>query len=440
MYRSFPHRLRSFCAVLLSLALPAAAAAETHSFTLSEALDAAREADPAVRRAALDVARARGDAEARWNLLLPDLELGGTLSRASFEEEPLSPWSAGFSASASLGLSPALDRRMAARSQALEAAVIELQRAEVELARRVQERFYAVLLEQRRIAIAEQNVALAGQQLERVRARYEQGRASELELLEARAAAIGRRPELLSRRRSLFTERAALKDLIGLTPEDKLEVVGEIAVGEPELEAADIREALLAGSLERAADRLAVERAETTRAVTARDTFLPRLSASYGYSPRLSPAFEAGPWQDGETWRTGTLSLRVTLPLDPLIPGSAGDRSVESEELAVERARVTLSETEAGLRRDAADLAERLALSRERLGLLREALEIARARYEQTLLAYESGGVELLDVEDARTALEEAELDVLQERYTITMTLVELDALAGGTMFTERVQ
>ena len=38
---------------------------------------------------------------------------------------------------------------------------------------------------------------------------------------------------------------------------------------------------------------------------------------------------------------------------------------------------------------------------------------------------------------DTRADLEQAQLDLLQERYNIVMTLVELDALAGGAILSE---
>ncbi|MFO7781905.1 MAG: TolC family protein [Spirochaetia bacterium] len=429
-----------FLVLSLTTLVPVSAVADSYSWTLSEALSAARRHDPELRRRALDVVEARGEERSSWNLLLPSLELGSSLSRSMFDEGPESPWSTGLSASASLGLSPDLDQRVRSRTQALDAAVLDQRRAYLALTRRVRERFYAALLNERRIEIARRNVELAEQQLEQVRALYERGRASELDLLDARAAAISRRPELLSRRQVLASELSALKELTGLSPDDELRLHG--AIGSPEVELADeeIVRTVLANSLELQAAELTLDRRETSRSITFRGTKLPRLSASYSYGPRISPAFDAELWNDPETWRTGSVSFRLTVPLDPLIPRSAGDNEVRAADRAVDAARIDLEEQEIELRRRAADLSSRLSVSREKLEILEEAAEIAAARYEETLAVYESGGVGLLEVDDARADREDAEIDLLQERYNIVMTLVELDALAGGAILAEDIE
>jgi outer membrane protein len=436
-----PRGLRQRRRVLLSLCIallaPAVLAAETYTWTLADAVAAARSHDPELRRRALDVVETRGEAESSWNLFLPDLELGGSISRSMFVEEPTEPGSAGVNASASLGFSPAIDQRIRSRSLAHEAALLAERRADIDLVRRVRERFYTLLLTERRIGIARRNVTLAEEQLERVRALYERGRASELELLDARAAAVNRRPELLTRRQTLRSERAALKGLTGLATEDEIELRGRIEPPRLELGVAEIEQTVLSASLDLRAAELAVEQSETFEAITRRTTRLPRVSASYGYAPRISPAFDGEGWSEPETWRTGSLSIRLTMPLDPLIPRSAGDNEIRGAGLDTERARIDLQEREAELRRSATRLVDELAFARERLGILEEALEIADARYEQTVAAYESGGVDLLDVENARADLEDAELDVLQERYNTVMTAVELDALAGGSILSE---
>lgn len=421
--------------VLLLVSPPATVQAERYAWDLAEARAAARGHAPELRRARRAVSDARGEAASSWNLLLPDLALGTSLSRSMFAEEAPSPWTAGVSASASIALSAALDERIRSRHLAAEAAVLEERRAVVQLDREVREQFYAVLLARRRVSIAERNAALAAQQLERARVLYEQGRASQLDLLDARAAEIARRPELLTRRQNLFAELAALKELTGLEPSDELSVEGQIPAPEVDLGGAELRATVLAESLELRAARLSLETRERSRSITYRDTKLPRLSARYDYGPRVSPPFDGERWAGADTWRTGSLSVRLTIPLDPLIPRSAGDNEVRAAAGAAERARIDLAETERGIVRRTSELARSIEVSRERRALLEEALEIAEARYRETLAVYESGGVDSLDVEDARAALEEAELALLQERYALALSVSELDELAGGTIF-----
>ena len=430
---------RPACTLVLLLSAIVPPAAETYAWTLPEALAAARRHDPELQRRALDVLEARGEARSSWNLLLPSLELGSSLSRSMVDDGPESPWSAGLSATASIGVSPALDQRFRSRSQAVDAARLEQRRALLAVTRGVRERFYTALLNERRVEIGRRNVELAEQQLEQVRSLYERGRASELDLLDARAAAIGRRPELLSRRQALASELAALKALTGLSPDDKVRPRGEIELPAVDLEGDEIVQTVLANSLDLRVAELELEQRKTSRAITFRGTKLPRLSASYSYGPRFSPAFDGEVWNDPETWRTGSVSFRLTVPLDPLIPRSAGDNEVRAADREVDVARIDLEEQERELRRTASQITSRLSVSRQRLKILEEAAEIAVARYEATRSAYDSGGVGLLAVENARADREDARIDLLEERYSIVMTLVELDALAGGAILAEDI-
>lgn len=417
-----------------------ALSADTVSWSLSEALEAARAADPALERARISLVEALGERESGWNLFLPELQVGTSLARSMFDQGS-SPWTSSLSASASLGITPGTADRLRRRSLDYEVARVAWLRREVELRQTVREQFYRVLLAEERLSIAGRNAALAGQQLEQVEALFEEGRASELDLLEARAAAIRGRPEVLSRRQALASDRARLKEITGLSPEDEIVLRGSIRIPEEsiasDLDPEKLRSLVLSESLEVEAVRLDLEHRRVTESVVAGDTRRPRLSAGYSYSPSFSPPFDPSEWGATESWQTGSLSFRLTMPLDPLIPRSEADNTIRAARYDTEREELRLRETETSVRRQAAELSDSLVFSTERLSILEEALEIARARYTGILSAFESGGVDLLDVENARGSLEDSEVDLLQERFNIVTIILELDALAGGALLRE---
>ncbi len=426
--------LLGFC-----LSLPGLSA-DPLGWTLSDALDAARASDPALERARITVVETLGERESGWNVLLPEVQVGTSLSRAMFDEGP-SPWTSSLSATASLGLSPAVADGLRRRSLDYEIARITWLQRETALDRSVREAFYGVLLAEERLAIAERNATLAERQLEQARVLFEGGRASELDLLEARAAAVGRRPELLSRRQALASGRSRLKQLAGLAPDDELLLVGRIEIPDQSI-ATDLSPQLLQSfvlseSLDLEAARLNLSRRQLSASLVRRDSRNPRLSASYSYSPDFSPPFASSEWSDADSWQTGSLSFRLTMPLDPLVPRSEADNAVRAARLDAEREAISLRETETSILHRVAELTGSLAFAAERLSNLEEALEIARARYDTTLRIFDSGGVDLLDVENARASLEESEVELLQERYSIVVTIVELDALAGGALLSE---
>lgn len=414
--------------------------AETVPWTLSEALDAARGSDPALEGARLTLVQTLGESQSAWNLFLPELQVGTSLSRSMFDQG-VSPWTSSVNASASLGLSPGTADLLRRRSVDHKIARIAWLQRDVELRQAVRESFYRVLLAEERLSIALRNATLAAQQLEEVEVLFESGRASELDLLEARAAAVRRRPEVVSRRQALASEGSRLKELIGLAPDDELTLSGRIEIPEQSIGSGlgpeQVVSLVLSESLELGSARLDLERRELNESLVTRDSRRPRLSASYSYSPSFSPPFAPSEVGAGESWQTGSLSFRLTMPLDPLIPRSEGDNAIRAARFDAEREALRLRETETRVRRRAAELADTLAYAKERLSILEEALRISRTRYDRILTVFESGGVDLLDVENARGGLEESEVDLLQERFNIVAIILELDALAGGALLSE---
>ncbi|MFP4067288.1 MAG: TolC family protein [Spirochaetaceae bacterium] len=426
--------------LLLVFGATVPAPAESFSFTLSEALEAGRRQAPELKRAAVEVAGAERVADSGWNLFLPELQIGGSLSRSFFPASDSSPWSSGLSASASITLPGAARERLRARDREYEAALMERSRAKSGLDRNVQERFYAVLLSEQWLEIAERNAERAERQLERVRERYEAGRSSERELLEARSAALGRRPEVLSRRRAVVAERAAFKELLGLAPDDELRLRGEIDVPDTTIDVTDakaLESFLLARSLRLRAARAEAAGRDAQIIVTSRESKPPRLSAGVSYDPRFSPAFAEESWGDSAAWRTGSLSLRLTIPVEALIPHSEADNRVRAAEDDAWKAWLTVSQRERELRRLAAQRSEELEISLELQAVLEESVELERERYERTVTAYGAGGAELGDVEAARAELERAEIDLLEERHGLVMMLVELHEEADGALIKE---
>lgn len=424
---------------LIAFGVPGPAEADTLLFTISDALEAARASDATLAQARLTVAQAAGEAESTWNLLLPDIEIGSSISRSMFAED--NPWSSSLSASASLGLAPGTVDRVRRRTIDAEIAREEWRLRDTVLKRSVHERFYGVLLAAERLAIAERSVELAEQQLSRVQSLFQTGRASELDLLDAEAAALTRRPEVLARRQALASEESQFKSIVGLPPDADVRLVGSIREPIVHVEIPEdprtMESLVLSQSPRLRSARLSQERLEVSEALANHDNLYPRLSASYSYAPIFSPPFAASEWGASESWRTGSLSFRLTVPLDPLIPGSQGDNAVRAAQYDSARGALGLAESEADVASRTRELLNLLSLSQERLSILEQSLEISRARYAGTVNAFESGGVDLLAVENARQDLEASELALLQARYTIITTIAELDALAGGALLPE---
>ena len=410
--------------------------AESFTLGLQDALEAAVRVSPGLQQERISVAEAEARLEHAWNLFLPELDAGASLSRRTGVEEG-SPWSSSLSASASLRLASSLKPQIERYGTEARLSRAVYEAARLDLGQDVREAFYSLLLNDRRIGIARRNTEIAEQRFQQVQQLFDAGRASRLELLTARLSLVSRQPELLSLQQNRAVLEARLKVLVGLDPEDELVLRGELRTPDVELDVQDFFRYAAEHSPRIRVLRLRLASLELSRSVTARDTRVPSLSMSYSLSPSVSPPFDPGTWSARETWDTGTLSLRLSIPLDPYIPGSRGDRAIREFDYDFERTALEIEESLRSLQSQIAVLVRRLGLSESKLEVYRLAAEIAEERYEQINAIYQAGGRQLLDVDDALTEMEEAQLDLINEMNNYLQILIELESLTGRSILPE---
>lgn len=429
--------------VLLLLVLSGSLFAQPASLTLRALFEQALEEDPGLRQARVRLAQARLESDSRWNRFLPALEVGTSLTRRTSGGPEGEPWSGSLSASAALTVPRGVEATGAIVSVAERSAALELLRLEAELLRSVREEYYGALLARERLRIALRNGELEEQRLDQVEALFDQGRASELDLLEARYQALRRRPEIIERREALLGALNRLRVRLGVDTD------AEVLLAESE-ELTALTDALVEGHYEppgtpeviEAAPRLRaalleLQEQEARRSLSLRERNLPQLSASYSYAPSVAPPFDATGWSEAGTWETGTLSLRLSLPLTPFVPGSRESNALEAREREALIAEIDLARREREILSRAEELNALLGFSVQKIAVLIESVRVARTLYDRTQEAFESGGLELLDVENAQGSLESAELELLGERYNTVLRLAELEALAGRNSLSE---
>ncbi len=427
-----PHGL---AVVLVTLLISQVLAAEQVVLRVPDAVSRAVESSAELRQKQLAVSDAQVRLTSAWNLFLPGIDAGVSLSR-SFDGRP-SPWRAGLNAGASLKLSAGARTQIDLLATQYRTSLIAYEISRQQLERTVKETVYAILLNDRRRSIAGSNLTLARKQYLQVQEQYQSGRASELDLLSARLSYTRRRPEAdtLEQNRNLLVSK--LSELVGLTAADTVSVVGSFVLPAVPINGESMATAVIDGSVELQELELQVTVAEQNRSIVSINTRVPTLSVSFAYSPTVSPPLAGAPWQDPSTWRTGTLSFNLDVPIDPFVPHSAGDNTVRTAGMAIEKARLALDDRVRTMRIQVLSLIQRFELSKRKLDVLRAAEELASLRFRRTADVYQSGGKQLLDVENAQNDMQQAQLDVVSEMYSAMLMLTELESLTGRKLISE---
>jgi len=426
---------RFFITLVVILTATAALPAQELTWNLGDVLRAGIDNNLGLKQEHLSVAEARGKMEDAWNKFLPQLDAGTSLSRTG---GPDSRWSASLSATASLRLSSSVRLEIEQLQNAYESSLASYASSVADLEKTLKETYFSVLLTERRIEIARSNLDLAEQQYAQIRLRFQNGRASELDMLSARVAAAKRKPELLTLQQNKESSLSKLKDLTGLAPDAALQLEGRIDPPEFSLNPESLVSEGVSNSQEIRSQELQLEGAKRDKRISLRTNKVPTFSLSYSYSPSVSPPFDGSLWTAPSTWQGGSLTFRLSIPLDPLVPHSQADNAVRSNDYRIEKAQLGLQETRRSVQSQVMDITRRMQLSQQKLEVLRLAVEAASARYRQTVSAYETGGRQLLDVENAQTEMQQAQLDVANEMYNYIVAIIELETITGKSFLLEK--
>jgi outer membrane protein TolC len=427
-----------FFVVSLALALLAAApplssqeAPAALALTLDRAVDLALENSIDLQRRFIDLRNAEFAANRLWAELFPGISasLGLNYGSALFAGEGFQSSAENLNYTANLGLSLQLN---SALSPAMRIATLAYQTSvsDYENARRLLEigirgTFYSLIAEKEKLSLLEGTRSLADLQFEKNRTGFQNGLVKELDYIQSR---LGAGTALLDLRKA----EAAYADnlgkflvLLGLDQATELSLEGEISIARFEGDS----EALIRQYLPSRPD------IKSRRQEIERLTLVERQKAGSGRAPSLNLGAQ---WQGGSSAAgggiTGTFSdrlsgsLTLSIPLDGWIPGTKTDQSIRNANADIEKARLSLRETENEAMQSIRSLAANLRNSWGSIELAQLSIQLAERTYELAEQGFRSGAVEFLALEDNRNKMTEARQRLLDERLGYKKMLLELSS------------
>ncbi len=284
------------------------------------------------------------------------------------------------------------------------------------------------------VAIARSSLDQAEEVLRQTAAAEGQGERSEYDLLRSRVARDNQRPAVVQRQTSRDLAYAHLKQLLGLRPEDSVQLATGVAEPQPRFaKAAD------ATPPARVPVRQAGEavRADEAQLDAARAERLPTIAFSSSYAPVAYPAGGLpSPHDFLINWTVG-VALSV-----PILTGGRihGDETVARSAVAADRARLRQVEKAAAL--DATDAAAALAQAEATLQSNTSTVDEAERAYGIALLRFREGLSTQVDLSDARLQREMAETNRAQALRDVQVARARLALLSdlplstGGTAST----
>lgn len=285
--------------------------------------------------------------------------------------------------------------------------------------------YYSIAFLQRAIAVQDQLILDAEALLGQIRYRVDKGTALPLDVLTQQVRLENTRNRRLDLINQLTRQRQALAFLTGI-PADSL-LVDSVAF---DLAPAPVsaEESLRTASANNPELRLANDQIETARADIAvvEKVFSPTVSLfanagiKNGYVPNIQQL-------------TPNLTAGVSVSA-PLFTGPPQRLQRELSQINLEAAQARHDLTADALSRDVAMTISDIRNREEQIEHLQIQLEQATQAYEVAGNSFRNGILTTLELQQAQTNIEEASLAVLQARYQLQLSYLELNRLEGNSL------
>jgi len=414
--------------MILILIAIASAFSESYEWELKDAIDQAMGENLLLKQKQIDLAQKQAASDRSWNLFLPDLnaELGLT-KRLSENPDPLT---VSGELGISLNLKATLPYEFRNIRYQLEMELISYERFKQIYIRDIKDFFYQILLVKERISLARENLKLIELQYEKTNLHYEAGLASDLDLMAVKVNLANIKPEILSLENDYASKIFQLKYLTGINPDDELSLIGNINLPEEILSVVD-----LSGLTSETLDLQTLKKEnlilENERKIAVLQTWDPSFNFGCSYSPELILPLEDG-FLTGDTWLPGgSMTISVSLPLNSLLPGSASKVNLESIDASSKKNKLAIDQLIYTSYMELSNLINKLEGIRQTLDARILAAEFSREAHDYTVLSYNIGGVDILDLQSSESDLQEARVAVLIETYNYISTILDIEYLLG---------
>jgi len=306
-----------------------------------------------------------------------------------------------------------------------EAGLITWEQTLKETERNIRKMFYGLLLQQESLALQKVTLANAEERVTQAEINYRNGFIPELSLLQAQVSYENQKPVILKADQGLVQQLDLFAFLLGLPLGTDIILEGEIEPEFMDFDANSLVKQYLGNRLDIQSFNKTKQLLGIQLSALNFQSFTPALALSYGWQPIVGDITEN--WFDDNSTDNGAFSVTLAWNLTNMLPFSANRQQatdVKDNILKMELQYETLLQN---AEMEVNNLIDNLRYSQSAVDAAKNSIALAQKSYDMTVLAYESGVTELLDVRDAETQLNQAKLGEMSERYNYLSNLLDLE-------------
>jgi outer membrane protein TolC len=403
--------------------------------TPDKAVEMAIEQNLSLQQTQLNNEAKRRAGQTPWNVFIPTVDVGTTLSRLNKKPSPLLPdWNLSASLSATLNLNVGTFVGIKQTVESYHAGLITVEKAKLQLERDVRKSYYNMLLAREQIALLRESYSNADRRVTMAQANYRAGLIPEVSYLQAQVARENMRPQIDEAENSYRMAMASFAMFLGLpydTEFELTEVPGDVEF--IAVEASDLISRAAANKPEIEEFRRNLSALKAQKSALFFNLYTPTLSLGY----TVDPAFGGDPWKDNvfdsSLWNQQSGMFRITLGwrLNALLPFTTEYQSYRALGDSVKVMELGLAQTVQGTQVEEYNIILQLEKARTTAEAQRLTVQLAERTLRLSETAYRNGLKEFLDVQNDELALHQARLGALQQNYMYLMNVLDLEYAIG---------
>jgi outer membrane protein TolC len=408
----------------LYLWFPLCAHADQIVLSLTDALEKGIESNLNLKKSLIDLEAAAYSANKLWSEVFPTISgsLGGSYSGNLFSGDGPKGEKENFGLSAGLGINLTLNAgipySMKNIKLAYQARLLSYEDARNQLGIQITKSFFSLITDRDNLAVLADMLNLAQLQNERNQIAFRNGLVGELTLMQSRLSMENARYSLSAAKSAYATRMGDFLVQLGIAQDSDAALEGKIEIVKIEADAEQLIKDNLARRPDIVSKRQEIERLENAQKLATLSTKAPSLRLEANWNSRNFDPF------------TDTLSGNATLsiPIDPLIPGTGRNQSILSAAYAIEKAKLDLQSAEDAAAAQIRSLAANLRNSWDSIEIARLSLSVAERGHELTQQGFRNGTVDSLKLEDARNNMVTARQRLLQSELAYFNMILDISA------------
>jgi outer membrane protein TolC len=415
-----------------------------------EAVEMAVKNNLSLESARIDLDTKKRKSDLVWNQFLPDLEVRGTLARDNTASSPTvldfpapigpitlgqaaSQWHVQGNFSATLALTSALFAGIKTIRQDYRTGLVTFEKAKIQLERDIRKAYYQMLLLEESMKVQQDGLTAAERQVAIAQANYNSGLVPELTLLQARVNRDNLKPDIEENENlyRMAMDRFAMD--LGLPLGTRFELIPpEKDISFVDLDVREFISKAASGKPDILELQQQILYIKSARQAQALQLWTPNLIFAWNYAP----TFTRDPWKDswgnGDYWQKGgTFSITLQWKLNNLFPFTKEGQGLKDVDNQIRSTNIAMAQLIRGTELEIYNTILGLEKTQNSIEARNQTVELANRSYESTEAAYRAGLQDFNSVQNARDALQQARLGVVQQQFNYIQGLIDLEYSMG---------